>query len=343
MVAPLSGELKALGQSTENGFNLAIAGANATSRLKIATVIGDDKNDASVGGDAATRQITQDKVSAIVGSVSSPVSIAISDVAQAKKAVQITPASPNEKVTVDNGKRKDYVFRACYVDPFQGQVMAKFVADNLKLKTAAVVYDNSNEYSKGPATAFRDGFTQMGGKITDFEAYNTNDTNFSAILTKIAANKPAFLYIPDYYNKINLIAAQARQNGITAVLGGSDGWGSSDLDMKITDGSYFSEQFSPAAATVEVQDWIRMYQAKFGSAPDVFASLAYDATRMLTDAIVRADSSDPSGIKDALAATKDFQGVTGNTTLDANGDAVKSVPIIKIQGGKETYAGNVSP
>ena len=343
LIAPLTGDVKTFGESTKNGFDLAVAEANATGKLKITTDVGDDKNDATEGVNVATKEITQDKVNAIVGSVSSKVSIPISEVAQQNKVVQISPTSTNEKVTVDNGKRKDYVFRACFIDPFQGHVMAKFVTDTLKLKKAAVVYDNANDYSKGLATVFQTDFKSMGGTVTNFEAYTTNDTDFSAILTKIAANKPDFLYIPDYYNKVNLIAAQARQNGITAVLGGGDGWDSSDLDMKITDGSYFSNHYSPDATSPEVQNWVKKYQAKYGAVPDALATLAYDATNLLTNAVVTAGSSDPTKIKDALAATKDFKAVSGNITIDKDGNPVKSAVIIKITGGKETYAATVAP
>ena len=343
LIAPLTGDVKTFGESTKNGFDMGIAEANAAGKLKITTVVGDDKNDATEGVNVATKEITQDKVNAVVGSVSSKVSIPISEVAQANKAVQITSTSTNEKVTVDGGKRKDYVFRACFIDPFQGLVMAKFVTNNLKLKTAAIMYDNANDYSKGLATVFKDNFEKMGGKVVNFEAYTTNDTDFSAVVTKIASNNPDFLYLPDYYNKINLIASQAREKGVKAVLGGGDGWDSSDLDMKITEGSYFSNHYSPDATTPEVQNWVAKYKAKYGSVPDALATLGYDATNMLTNAIVTAGSSDSTKIRDALAATKDFKGVSGNITMDKDGNPVKSAVIIQIKGGKETYAATVAP
>jgi len=343
LIAPLTGDVKTFGESTKNGFDMGVAEANAAGKLKITTVVGDDKNDATEGVNVATKEIAQDKVNAIVGSVSSKVSIPISEVAQANKAVQITSTSTNEKVTVDGGKRKDYVFRACFIDPFQGLVMAKFVTNNLKLKTAAIMYDNANDYSKGLATVFKDNFEKMGGKVVNFEAYTTNDTDFSAVVTKIASNNPDFLYLPDYYNKINLIASQAREKGVKAVLGGGDGWDSSDLDMKITEGSYFSNHYSPDATTPEVQNWVAKYKAKYGSVPDALATLGYDATNMLTNAIVTAGSSDSTKIRDALAATKDFKGVSGNITMDKDGNPVKSAVIIQIKGGKETYAATVAP
>jgi branched-chain amino acid transport system substrate-binding protein len=343
LIAPMTGDVKTFGESTKNGFELAVGEWNATGKVNISTVVADDKNDATEGVNAATKEITQDKVNAIVGSVSSKVSIPISEVAQANKVVQISPTSTNEKVTVDGGKRKDYVFRACFIDPFQGLVMAKFVTNNLKLKTAAIMYDNANDYVKGLATVFKDNFTKMGGQVTDFEAYSTNDTDFSAVLTKIASHKPDFLYIPDYYNKVNLIAAQAREKGVTAVLGGGDGWDSSDLDTKATDGGYFSNHYSPDSTAPEVQNWVTKYKAKYGSVPDALATLAYDATNLLVNAVVTAGSNDPSKIRDALAATKDFKAVSGNITIDKDGNPVKSAVIIQIKGGKQTYVTTVAP
>jgi len=343
LIAPLTGDVKTFGESTRNGFELAVAEWNASGKLNISTVVADDKNDATEGVNAATKEITQDKVNGIVGSVSSKVSIPISEVAQANKVVQISPTSTNEKVTVDGGKRKDYVFRACFIDPFQGLVMAKFVTNNLKLKTAAIMYDNANDYVKGLATVFRDNFTKMGGQVTDFEAYATNDTDFSAVLTKIASHNPDFLYIPDYYNKVNLIAAQAREKGVKAVLGGGDGWDSSDLDTKVTDGGYFSNHYSPESTAPEVQNWVTKYKAKYGSVPDALATLGYDATNLLANAVVTAGSNDPSKIRDALAATKDFKAVSGNITIDKDGNPVKSAVIIQIKGGKQTYVTTVAP
>ncbi len=343
LIAPMTGDVKTFGESTKNGFDLAIAEANATGKMNATTVVADDKNDATEGVNAATKEINQDKVQAIVGSVSSKVSIPISEVAQAGKVVQISPTSTNEKVTVDGGKRKDYIFRACFIDPFQGLVMAKFVTGNLKLKTAAIMYDNANDYVKGLATVFKDNFTKMGGQVTDFEAYSTNDTDFSAVLTKIASHNPEFLYVPDYYNKVNLIAAQAREKGVKAVLGGGDGWDSSDLDTKATDGGYFSNHYSPDSTDPAVQSWVSKYKAKYNAVPDALATLAYDATNLLTNAVITAGSSDASKIRDALAATKDFKAVSGSITIDKDGNPVKSAVIIQVKGGKQTYVTTVAP
>jgi len=343
LIAPMTGDVKTFGESTKNAFDIAVDEANKAGKVQITTVVADDKNDATEGVNAATKEINQDKVNAIVGSVSSKVSIPISEVAQAAKVVQISPTSTNEKVTVDAGKRKDYIFRACFIDPFQGQVMAKFALNTLKAKTAAVMYDNANDYTKGLAEVFRANFEKGGGKITSYDSYSTNDVDFSAVLTKIASNQPDFLYLPDYYNKVNLIAKQAREKGVKAVFGGGDGWDSSDLDTKAVDGGYFSNHYSPEASTPEVQEWVKKYQAKYNSVPDALATLGYDATNLLVNAVITAGSSDPAKIRDALAATKDFKAVSGNITIDKDGNPVKSAVVIQIKDGKQKYVETVAP
>lgn len=343
LLAPLSGPNKTFGVSTENAFNLAVSEANATGKVKITTDISDDKSDPTEGVNAATKEITQDQVKAIVGPVTSNVAIPVSDLAESNKVVMISSTATNPQVTVVNGKRKDYVFRACFIDPFQGQVMAKFVSSNLKLKTAAVMYDNSNDYSKGLAQFFQDNFKKDGGTITNSEAYNTNDTDFSAALTKIAASKPDFLYLPDYYQKVSLIAQEARQKGVTAVFGGGDGWDSPDLDMKAVDGGYFSNHYSAQSTAPEVQQWVSKYKAKYGSEPDALATLAYDGSNLLINAIETAGSSDPTKIRDAMQATKDFPAVTGKISFDKDGNPVKSAVIIQIKNGKQNFVTNIAP
>lgn len=343
LIAPLTGDVKTFGESTKNGFDIAIEEANKAGKVNITTVAGDDKNDATEGVNVATKLINQDKVKAIVGSVSSKVSIPISEVTQSAKILQITSTSTNEKVTVDGGKRKDYVFRVCFIDPFQGQVMAKFALNDLKFKTAAVMYDNANDYSKGLAQVFKDSFEKGGGKVVNFESYSTADVDFSASLTKIASGKPEFLYLADYYNKVNLIAKQAREKGVTAVFGGGDGWDSSDLDRKAVEGGYYSNHYSPDSTTPEVQNWVKKYQEKYKSVPDALATLGYDATILLVNAIVTAGSDDPTKIRDAMAATKDFKAVSGTLSIDKDGNPVKSAVVIQVKGGKDVYAATVAP
>jgi branched-chain amino acid transport system substrate-binding protein len=341
--APLSGDVKTFGESSKNAFDMAVEEANAAGKVAITTTVVDDKGDPTEGVNGATKLINQDKVNAIVGSVTSKVTIPVSEVAQSSKIVMITSTSTNPKVTVDGGKRKDYAFRACFIDPFQGTVMAKFATTTLKAKTAAVVYDVSNDYTKGLAEFFRDSFEKSGGKVLQFDSYGKDDVDFSAILTKTASLNPDVLFLPDYYNKVNLLAKSAREKGVKAPLLGGDGWDSPELDTKATEGGYFSNHYSPEDTRPEVQDWVKKYQAKYKAVPDALATLGYDATNLLINAVVTAGSNDPSKIRDAMAATKGFKAVSGSITFDQNGDPVKSAAVIQIKDGKQKFAEAVNP
>ncbi|HEX2924509.1 MAG TPA: ABC transporter substrate-binding protein [Chloroflexota bacterium] len=340
---PLSGDVKTFGESTKNAFDIAVEEANAAGKVAITPVVVDDKGDPTEGVNGVTKLINQDKVQAIVGSVTSKVTIPVSEVAQANKIVMITSTSTNPKVTVDGGKRKDFAFRACFIDPFQGTVMAKFAAATLKAKTAAVVYDVSNDYTKGLAEFFKAAFEKGGGKVVQFDSYGKDDVDFSAIMTKTASQSPDVLFLPDYYNKVNLLAKQAREKGVKAVLLGGDGWDSPELDTKATEGGYFSNHYSPEDTRAEVQEWVKKYQAKYKAVPDALATLGYDATNLLINAVVTAGSNDPAKIRDAMAATKGFKAVSGSISFDQNGDPVKSAAVIQIKDGKKKFAEAVNP
>ena len=343
-IGPLTGDVKTFGESTRNGFQMALDKHNSTAGgYKIVPVIADDRNDPTEAVNVATKLISQDKVQAIIGSVTSATTIPISDVTNSKKVVQLTSTATNTKVTIDNGVRKEFVFRACFIDPFQGQVGAKFALTNLEAKTAAVLYDQGNDYTKGLAEVFKANFEAGGGQVVSFEAYAKDDTDFSAQLTSIAGKNPDVLYLPDYYQKVSLIGKQARDKGITAPFLGGDGWDSSELDFATMEGGYFTNHYSPEDTRAEVQAWVKEYKAKFGSEPDALATLCYDATNLLLNAIDTAKSNDPVKIKDALKATKDFKAVSGNITFDANGDPVKSAAILQIKDGKQTFVTSVNP
>lgn len=343
LIAPMTGDVKTFGESTKNAFDIAVDEANKAGKVKITTIVADDKNDATEGTNAATKLINQDNVDAIVGSVASKVSIPISEVANKAKIVQISPTSTNEKVTIDGGVRKDYVFRACFIDPFQGLVMAKFASGTLGAKTAAIMYDKGNDYTVGLAENFKKAFEAAGGKVISEDSYGKDDVDFSAILTKMASNKPDFLFLPDYYNKVNLIAQQAREKGVTAAFGGGDGWDSADLDTKAVNGGYYSNHYSPEATTPEVKEWVQKYQAKYNAVPDALATLGYDATKLLIAAIEQAGSSDPTAIRDAMASIDGFKAVSGSISFDPNGNPIKSAVVIQVKDGKDTYVETVSP
>ncbi|MEW6547110.1 MAG: ABC transporter substrate-binding protein [Bacillota bacterium] len=343
MIAPLTGDVKTFGESTKNGFLLALEEAgNQVAGFKIEPVMGDDRNDPTEAVNVATKLCTQDKVKAIVGSVASKCSIPVSEVCEANKVVQISPTSTNPRVTVDLGRRKTYVFRACFIDPFQGTVGAKFALDNLKAKTAAVLYDQGNDYVIGLASYFRDAFKAGGGEIVAWEAYTKDDVDFSAVLTKIAKLKPDILYLPDYYNMVSLIGKQARQKGIKAVFLGGDGWDSSDLDFETMEGGYFTNHYSPEDPRPEVKAWVEKYQKKYGSTPDALATLAYDATVLLLKAIEKAGSDDPTKIRDALQSLE-MDTVSGRISFDKDGNPVKPAVILQISGGKQKYVATVRP
>jgi len=333
----------------KNSFLIAVEEANAkggVAGMKIAYVIQDDKNDPTEAANVANLLINRHRVRAIVGAVTSKASIPVSDIAQAMKIPALTPTGTNPKITVADGKRKDYMFRSCFIDPFQGSVMARFTVETLKKRTAAVLYDASNDYSRGTAEVFRDSFGKLGGKVLAFEAYGKDDVDFSALLTKVKASGAEALYLPDYYGKVGLIARQAREKGVKAQLVGVDGWDSPDL-VKIAgeavEGGYFVNHYSPEDTRPEVQAWVRKYRERHGQLPDALGTLAYDGTKMLFEAIRRAGSDDPRKIRDALASIRDFSGVTGKMALDANGDAVKSAAILKIEGGRQKFVRTVNP
>lgn len=349
LITPLSGDVKTFGESVRNSFLIAVEEANArggVAGMKITYSIQDDKNDATEAANVANLLVNQQRVRAIVGSVTSKTTIPVSDIIQAAKVPTISPTATNPKVTVADGKRKDYMFRACFIDPFQGAVMAKFSREALKGKSAAVLFDASNDYSKGIAEVFRDAFRKQGGKVAAFESYGKDDVDFSALLTKVKASGADVLFLPDYYNKVGLIAKQVQEKGLKVRLVGPDGWDSPDL-VKIAgsaiEGGHFSNHYSPDDVRPEVAAWVKKYKEKHGQVPDALGTLAYDATNLLLEAIRKAGSDDPKKIRDALASIKDFKAVSGKSTLDRNGDSIKSAAILKIEGGRQKFVQMVNP
>ncbi len=350
LIAPLTGDVKTFGESTKNGFLLAIEEVNAQGGIngkQIKTFIQDDKNDPTEAQNAGSKLINQDGVKLLIGSVSSKCSIPLAQTCQDASAVMITPTSTNPKVTVrDDGSRKDFIFRACFIDPFQGRVAAKFALENLKAKTTAILYDVGNDYVKGLAEFYRDNFIQGGGEVVVYESYQKDDTDFSALLTKVKQANPDILYIPDYYNKVGLIAKQARQLGIKSVLMGGDGWDSPEM-LKIAGdaivGGYFTNHYSPDDPRPEVQEWVKKYLAKYGSSPDALATLGYDATCLLLEAIKRANSDNPVKVKEALQGIKDFKSVSGNISLDEQGNPIKNAVILKYTKTGQEYVATVNP
>jgi branched-chain amino acid transport system substrate-binding protein len=346
LIVPLTGDVATFGSSIQNAYNLALKQINGqVAGYTIQTVVADDQNTATQATAVATKLCTQDKVSAIVGSATSLTTIPISVVCEQYKVPFVTPTATNTKVTVDNGVRKTYAFRACFIDPFQGTAGATFAVNNLKAKTAATMYDQGNDYSVGLKDAFDQAFTKLGGKVLDTMAYTKNDTDFSADLTKVAAEKPDILYLPDYYQKVSLIGSQARNLGVKAIFMGGDGWDSSQLNWTAMDGSYFTNHYSADDPSPQVQKFVGDYKAAYGSVPDALATLGYDATQIVLKGITDAQSTDSTKIRDAIQNLKNFQMVTGTISFGSDGNPVKAAVVLKVSGAdkKSTFAARIQP
>lgn len=351
LLAPLSGAVPTFGISTQEGVELAIKEWNdkgGVNGKKIELVVADSQCSADPAVNAVNKLIDQDKVSFVVGEVCSSASIPVSQITNAKKVLQISPTSTNPAVTVDqDGNVKPYTFRACYDDNFQGVVMAKFAMDK-GFTTAFITYDQGNDYTVGLANAFESAWTSMGGTVVGKETYTKNDTDFSAILTKVAEAKPDVLWVGDYYNIVNLIGAQAKDKGVTAAMMGGDGWDSSDLDVAAAEGGFYSNHYDPADQRPIVQDWITKYGAAYKNdqgepkVPDALATLAYDATNMLLTSIQNAQSEDVDKVAAAMAALQ-FDGVSGSISFNEQHNPVKAAVVIAVEGGNKTYTSTINP
>ncbi|MCL4562798.1 MAG: ABC transporter substrate-binding protein [Chloroflexi bacterium] len=347
ILAPLSGGQPTFGVSTRDGALLAIKQWNAKGGvlgMQIVTDVEDSQCLPDPAVNAANKVINQDKIHYIIGEVCSAASIPVSDIANAAKVIQMSPTSTNPLVTVDqNGQTKQYIFRACFIDPFQGKVGAKFAVDTLKAKTAFIMYNQSSDYVRGLAEAFEASFTQLGGKIVGKETYTNTDTDFSAILSKVSTASPDLVYLPDYYNIVNLVTKQAKQMGIAAPFMGGDGWDSADLDVAAADGGYYTNHYDPGDTRPEVQNFLKDYGAEYsGKVPDALAALAYDATNLLLTGIQNAGADDTTKVATALQNIK-FDAVSGTITYDAQHDPIKSAVVIHVTGGKKEWVATIAP
>lgn len=348
----LTGGNATLGTSAANGAKLAIKEANAKGGVlgkQIQAVVADNKSEPSESANAMTKLAAQDKVVAVTGVFASSNAIAASSVAEASKMPFLAVGATNPKVTVDekSGKVKDYTFRVCFIDPFQGTVGANFVLNTLQMKKAVMLIDNSSDYSKGLGEFFKNAFTKGGGTVLGEEAYLQKDQDFKTILTKVQAMNPEVIYVPGYYEEVGKIVKQARELGITVPIIGGDGWDSPKLveiaSAAALNNTYFTNHYSVEDKSPASQAFVEAYKKEYGQVPDALAVLGYDAANVLIDAIKRANSVEPDKIRAALAETKDFPAITGSTTLNDKHDAVKSAVIIEFKDGKQTYKATVKP
>ena len=336
----LTGQTSSFGQSTKNGIELAVEEINKAGGIngkKVTLVVEDDQGRPEQAKTVISKLINQDKVHAVLGEVASSNSLAAAPVAQEAKIPMITPSSTNPKVT----ETGDYISRVCFIDPFQGSVMAKFAANTLKAKTAAIIGDVQSDYSKGLTQFFRQEFEKLGGRIISEQTYAQSDPDFKAQLTAIRNSNPDVIYIPGYYGQVGIIARQARELGMNMPLLGGDGWDSPELwklGGEALKNAYISNHYSADNPAPEIQNFVKIYQAKFNTVPDALAALAYDSMNVLADAIKRAGGAgDSAKLKDAINATKNFAGVTGTISLDSSRNAVKPAVVLALNPGGSKF------
>ena len=328
-LGPLSGPVARYGTESRNGALLAVEEINAAGGISgrnITFSYEDDEGNAEKTVNAFNLLVTRKKAQLIIGSSTSGPTIAISDRAQAQKILLLTPSGTAEAITTAG----DYIFRACFIDPFQGIVGARFAYDTLGVRKAAVFFDNGNDYSAGLAESFRKEFKSKGGTIVSDESYQTGEVDFNAQLTKIRATAPDIIFLPDYYQTVALITKQIRQLGMTTPLLGGDGW--DGLIHEAGDealNGYFSTGFAADSTEPKVQAFVKAYRARFNAEPDTFSALGYDSVFLLKDAILKAGSTDPTKVKDALASISGNY-ITGSMSFDLKRNPVKSVVILEI-------------
>lgn len=344
--ASLTGKEATFGISSHEGTQLAIEEINAAGGVlgkKLELKTEDDQSKAGEPANVVNKLISKDGVVAVLGEVASSRSMEAAPICQQNSIPMISPASTNPKVT----ETGDYIFRVCFIDPFQGTVMANFATNTLKAKKVAVFTDVKSDYSKGLAKFFKEGFLKAGGQIVSELDFNGGDKDFKGQLTAIKNAAPDAVFIPGYYTDVALIAIQAKQLGLTVPLIGGDGW-ESDTLVKIggdaVEGHYFSTHYASDAASPKVTAFVEAYKKRYnGKVPDAMAALGYDSALFLADAIKRAGTTEGPKLRDALAATKEFEAVTGKMSMSPQRDAIKSAVIMQVKGGAFKYMETVSP
>jgi branched-chain amino acid transport system substrate-binding protein len=334
ILAPLSGPVPTFGEMTRDGALLAIEEWNAKGGvlgMTIISIVEDGQCTPDTAAAAANKVINEDGAHYIVGEVCSRASIPVAEIANTARVIQISPTSTDVDVTVDplTEATRAYIFRACFIDSFEGLVGARFAYNELDARKAFIMLDQANDYVKGLAEHFESTFVELGGQIVGKESYTGTDTDFSAILADVETAAPDVVYLPDYYNIVNLARRQAKERGISVPFVGGDGWDSADLDLTAAAGGYFTNHYSPDDPRTEVQTFRSDFKATYGKSSDALAALAYDATNLLLAAIEIADADDTDEVAAALGGIE-FDGVTGVITFDDQHNPIKSAVILKV-------------
>lgn len=340
-----TGATASFGINQLRGTQMAVDEVNAAGGIdgkKIKLINYDNKSDNDETLAVVNRLITQDKVVAIVGEFTSGRSKIGGQIAQENKIPMLSPGATNPDVT----KIGNYIFRSCFIDPFQGYAMAKFMTENLKLKKAAILRDVKNDYSVGLAKTFAENLKKFGGEVVADVSYQEGDVDFKSQLTSIKSKSPQAIFIPGYYNEVALIAKQARELGMKQALLGGDGWSSPKLHeiaKDAIDGGYFSNHYSTESKDPITLEFIKNYKAKYNEEPDVMAALGYDGTKLMLQAIKDSKTFKPDDIRNALASIKDFHGVTGKMAMDENRDAIKGASVVQVDGDKYKFITEIAP
>jgi branched-chain amino acid transport system substrate-binding protein len=342
----LSGRTSNFGQSTRNGALMALDEINRAGGVggrPLQLLVEDDQGRPEQAATVVTKFINQDKVHALLGEVASGNTLAAAPKAQAAHIPMITPSSTADSVTAVG----DYIFRVCYTDSFQGQAMAKFAANTLKAKRAAILLDFNSPYSRGLTQVFKDNFTRAGGQVVTEQSYTQGDRDYKGQLTSIRASGAEVIFIPGYYGEVGVIAKQAKELGITQPLLGTDGWDAPqlfELGGTALNGSYMSNHYSVDDPSPAIQNFIKAYRARYnGATPDALAALGYDAMNVLADALRRAGTTDGPTLRDAIAHTSNFPGVTGTININAERNAIKPIVVLKLENGRYVYQETIQP
>ena len=352
--AELTGSIPVVGESNKNAAEMAVKEVNDAGGLEVGgkkymiELVVEDNEDKAESAAAAAQKLATAGVLAMIGPNASRNAIPAAVVAESSQMLMISPWSTNPKTTIDEatGQPKKYVFRAAFIDDFQGVVGAKFAMEQLKTTKPAVLYDVASEYNKGIAEIYKKTLEQSGIQVVAFETYTTGDKDFSSQLTKIVEAGADTLYLPNYYSEVPLQVQQAHKVGFTGIVFGSDSWGNAELITLCgteCEGYYFTTHYAPDIATPKAQAFIKAYEAAYGKTPDDVAALTYDSFGLLFQAIQAAGKIDRQAVRDALAGITLYEGVTGSMQFKGTGDPIKSAVLLQIKNGKFTYFATANP